>query len=203
MHGKHKPSFILASASPRRRELLAAAGYEFTVIPPDVDESKFSPDGIEPCEFVKILALAKANNVARNYPDKIVVGADTIVDYSGKIIGKPANAEDAKQIVKKLFSKSHKVLTGLAFIRLRDNLELITCETTTVFPKKLTPAQITEHINSGVWKDKAGAYAIQENGDEFIERIDGSMTNVMGLPMETFAKLFAKIPKTSTTNSHE
>ncbi len=189
MQGKQKSPIILASASPRRRELLTAARYEFTVVKSSIDESDFSDEGIEPYKLAEQLALAKAKDVAPKYPDKIVIGADTIVDYAGRIVGKPEDGIEARQIIENLFSSPHKVITGLAIVRLNDSTELVAHDSTTVYPKQLTPEQISQHIESRLWKDKAGAYAIQENGDEFIERIDGSLTNVMGLPMELLENL--------------
>jgi septum formation protein len=187
-------SFILASASPRRKQLLAEAGYQFTVVRPDIDESAFPVEGIEACEYAERLALAKAKNVAEKYPDSLVIGADTVVDFQGQIIGKPIDAKDAEHITKKLFSGPHKVITGIAIVRLRDGIELSESDTTTVYPRRLTFEQIAEHIESESWQDKAGAYAIKENGDEFVERIEGSLTNVMGLPMELLQRLLTGIP---------
>jgi septum formation protein len=193
MPEKHLASVILASASPRRRQLLAEAGYKFTVVPPDIDESAFLADGIKACEYARRLALAKARSVGRERPDRLVIGADTVVDFEGRIIGKPADAEEARQITEKLFSTPHKVITGLAIVRFCDDTELLESNSTTVYPKKITAEQIAEHIKSGSWRDKAGAYAIKEIGDEFIERIEGSLTNVMGLPMELLKSLLAKL----------
>jgi len=187
-------SFILASVSPRRKQLLAEAGYKFTVVRPDIDESSFPVEGIEACEYAERLALAKAKNVAEKYPDSLVIGADTVVDFEGQIIGKPIDAKEAEQITKKLFSKPHKVITGIAIVRLSDGIELSESDATTVYPKRLTSEQIAEHIENESWRDKAGAYAIKENGDEFVERIEGSLTNVMGLPMELLQRLLTRIP---------
>ncbi len=186
-------SFILASASPRRKQLLTEAGYTFTVVKPDIDESAFPVIGIEACKYAERLALAKAKKITEKHPDCLVIAADTIVDFEGEIIGKPADQTQAEQITKKLFSRPHKVITGIAIVRLRDGIELNQSDTTTVYPKKLTTEQIAEHIKSGSWRDKAGAYAIQENGDELIERIEGSLTNVMGLPMELLERLLKRL----------
>ena len=182
-------SIILASASPRRKQLLTEAGYEFTVVRPDVDESAFPTDRISVCEYAKRLALAKAMSVAPKYPDHLVIGADTVVDFQGQIIGKAADAKEAQQITAKLFSTPHKVITGIAIVRLSDTTELLASDTTTVYPRKMTAEQIAEHVAGGSWKDKAGAYAIQETGDKFVEKIEGSLTNVMGLPMELLQSL--------------
>jgi len=186
-------SVILASASPRRKQLLAEAGYKFTVVPPDIDESAFSAKGLKACEYAEQLALAKATNIAKKHPDCLIIGADTVADFKGQIIGKPADAEDAKQTTKKLFSGPHRVITAVAIVRLSKGIELSESETTTVYPKKLTAEQIREHIKSKSWQGKAGAYAIKEEGDEFIEKIDGSLTNVMGLPMELLEQLLKRV----------
>jgi len=190
---------ILASVSPRRKQLLAQAGYEFTVVAPDIDESAFPAtarsavtsvfEHTGACECAKRLALAKAREVASRFPDSLVIGADTVVDFQGETVGKAADAKEAERITRKLFSAPHKVITGVAIVRIADGIEIVESESTTVYPKKLTDEQVAEHIKSGSWRDKAGAYAIKENGDEFVERIEGSLTNVMGLPMELLERM--------------
>jgi len=185
--------FILASASPRRRQLLAEAGYEFAVFLPEIDESAFLAENVSAREYVERLALAKAKNVAARFPECLVIGADTVVDFDGEIIGKPSDAKEAEQITRKLFSKPHKVITAVAVVRESDGTELVESDSTTVYPKKMSDEQIAEHIKSKSWQDKAGAYAIQEDGDEFVERIEGSLTNVMGLPMELLGRMLGRI----------
>jgi septum formation protein len=200
----NKSSFILASASPRRKQLLTDAGYKFTVVVSQIDESVFPTENIAPVEYAKQLALAKANDVADNHPDSIVIGADTVVDFEGQIIGKPRDVRHAEEITRMLFSKPHKVITGLALIcksgtgfqpvKTRPghnrNIEIVEAETTIVYPRKLTDAQITGHIKSGIWQNKAGAYAIREKDDPFVDHIEGSMTNVMGMPMELLERIY-------------
>jgi septum formation protein len=193
MSDHHLLSIILASASPRRKELLTQAGYQFEVAPPDVDESSFEAGDVGADEYAERLALAKARSVARRFADRVVIGADTVVDFGGEIIGKAADAKQAGQITRKLFSAPHKVITGLAIVRLSDATQLVASDTTTVYPKRMTTKQIAEHISSGTWRDKAGAYAIQETGDQFVERIEGSLTNVMGLPMELLERMLARV----------
>jgi septum formation protein len=193
MPAKDTAPLILASASPRRRQLMSEAGYEFSVVPPNIDESAFKTNDVEPVEYAKRLALAKAKSVAQEHPHSIVIGADTIVDFQGRIIGKAVNAKEAGQITKELFSASHKVITGVAIVRLSNGTELVRSDSTTVYPRKMTAEQIAEHIKSGSWRDKAGAYAIKETGDEFVEKIEGSLTNVMGLPMELLGSLLAQL----------
>ena len=158
-------TIVLASASSRRRQLMSDAGYEFMVVPPEVDESAFETNNADPIEYAKLLALAKAKRVAQKYPDSFVIGADTIVDFQGRIIGKAADAEEAEQITRKLFSEPHKVITGVAILRLSDDTELVRSNSTTVYPRKMTAKQIANHVKGGSWRDKAGAYAIQETGE--------------------------------------
>lgn len=186
-------SFILASASPRRKQLLAEAGYEFTVVRPEIDESALQGESAHKC--AERLALAKAKNVAERFPDSLVIGADTVVDFQGEVVGKAADEKEAEVIIRKLFSSPHKVITAVAAVRAVDGTEIVESESTTVYPKPLTDKQIREHIESGSWRDKAGAYAIKEGGDAFIERIDGSLTNVMGLPMELVVKMFKRVSR--------
>ncbi|MBN1360765.1 MAG: septum formation protein Maf [Sedimentisphaerales bacterium] len=183
------PQFILASASPRRRDLLTRAGYVFEVVIADVDESAFSEEDYSASRLAEVLALAKARSVAARYPDRLVLGADTVVDSQGEIIGKPADAADAERITRKLFGSPHRVITGVAFVRMRDGLEIVRSDVTTVFPRPLTEQQIAQHIAGGGWQGKAGAYGIQDTGDAFVDRLDGSLTNVMGLPMELLQRL--------------
>lgn len=184
---------ILASASPRRRDLLIQAGYAFDVVLSNVDEEAFSADGHSPAQYAQVLALAKARSVAPRYPDRIVLGADTIVHCEGEIIGKPVDEADAERITRKLFSRPHEVITGLALLRLADGVEVVRSDVTTVYPRRLSEEQIAGHIAGRTWEGKAGAYGIQETGDEFVERIDGSFTNVMGLPMELLEQVLADI----------
>ena len=185
--------FILASASPRRKQLLTDAGYKFKIVVSDIDESSFENENLSPAEFTKLLAVEKAKAVAKNYPETLTVGADTIVELNGKIYGKPVDAAHAERIVTDLFNSPHKVITALALIRIADKTEVVAIDTTIVYPKKMTKVQIAEHIKTATWQDKAGAYAIQETGDKFVEKIEGSLTNVMGMPMELFARLFRQL----------
>ena len=124
----NKSSFILASASPRRKQLLTDAGYKFTVVVSQIDESVFPTENITSVEYAKQLAFAKANDVAQNHPDSIVIGADTVVDFEGQIIGKPRDAKHAEEITRMLFSRPHKVITGIAIICKARNLKIVEAE---------------------------------------------------------------------------
>lgn len=183
---------ILASTSPRRRQLLTEAGYTFRVVPPKLDESTFARTAETTRGYAEELALAKARSVAADYPNALVIGADTLCDLDGEVIGKAADARDAERITRSLFSKPHRVITGLALLRQSNGIEIVRSDVTTVYPRKLTESQIAEHVAAGAWKGKAGAYAIQEVGDAFVERIEGSFTNVMGMPMELLQQLLDK-----------
>ncbi len=186
-------SFVLASKSPRRIQLLRDAGYEFDILPSGVDESVFDTVDPVPAAYAETLALAKAEDIAQHHPNRLVLGADTIIDYDGQIIGKARDEAHAECIVRKLFSNPHCVITGMALIWMDRNIRIITHELTRVIPHAMSPAQIEAHLKSGSWQGKAGAYAIQENGDEFIERLEGSLTNVIGLPMERLKDLLQEI----------
>jgi len=183
---------ILASASPRRKTLLEQAGYKFDVITPNLDEEAHLSDSITPQEYTKLLAREKALAAARLRPDAIVIGSDTIVYAQGQIIGKAVDHAHAREIIELLFSKPHDVITGLAVIKMDESIEIIESATTKVYPRIMSHEQIEQHIRSGNWEGKAGAYGIQETGDEFVERIEGSYTNVMGFPMELVEQLLAK-----------
>jgi len=185
--------FILASASPRRKELLMKAGYNFDIVVSDIDESKIPCAGLTSIEYTYKLAMAKAQNVAEKFPYKLVVGSDTVADFNGEIIGKAESAKHAEEITRKLFSQPHKIITAIAMIKENAGLQTVEYDITTVYPIRMTDEEIAEHIASGTWEDKAGAYAIQEGGDKFIEKIDGSLTNVMGFSMELFEKMLNSI----------
>jgi len=187
---------ILASASPRRRQLLAGLGLEFEVVPSSIHENSFPAGGFTPADYAKKLALLKADDVAEKYPANLVIGADTLVDFDGRIIGKPSDEKEAEKITRLLFSKPHKVITALALVKTKLGLRIVEADTTVVYPKKLSDAQIAEHISSRRWQGKAGAYAIRQN-DEFIDHIVGSFTNVMGLPTELLQNLLKKIAEAS------
>jgi len=186
-------SFVLASKSPRRIQLLQQAGFDFDVCPSGIDESTFDKHAGSPAKYAETLAQAKAEDIAAKQPDQLVLGADTIIDYDGQIIGKPQDEAHAECIVKKLFSKPHRVITGMALIWKARRIAIVIHESTRVIPRVMSQAQIQAHLQSNTWQGKAGAYAIQENGDEFIERLEGSLTNVIGLPMERLTDLLKEI----------
>jgi septum formation protein len=175
------PQLILASQSPRRRYLLEQAGLTFAVIPGSFDED--SVQLANPADYVKTLAEAKADAVAQRYPDSWVIGADTIVTIDKAILGKPGDPREARQMLKRLSGQSHFVYTGYAI--LCKNKRTGTCDAikTDVQFKDLTDDEIDWYIQTGEPFDKAGAYAIQGMGTFLVRRINGSYTNVVGLPV--------------------
>lgn len=184
---------ILASSSPRRKELLEKAGYRFEVDSPSIDESTIvMGKGVLPEHYVESLAYFKARAVAeRHEPSAVILGADTDVFCDGKPVGKPHSEDDARRILREVSSKEHTVITAVAIIDKASYLRLIGHDKSYVRMRPLTDEQIEEYIRSGNWKGKAGAYAIQEGADRFVERLEGSFTNVVGLPMELVEKMLA------------
>lgn len=184
-----KTTLILASASPRRHELLTAAGIPHTVLTADVDESL--PHGISPHEAVKTLSLRKARAVLPLAPKgAIVLAADTVVALGGEILGKPKDKEDARRMLTALSGREHHVFTG---ITLTDGEKSLTAhERTTVRMRKLTPAEIDAYIATGEPMDKAGAYGIQARASLFVTGIEGDYANVVGLPVRLVGDLLSQ-----------
>jgi septum formation protein len=177
---------VLGSGSPRRRELLARAGVAFEVLAADIDES--TRDGEEPAAFALRLAREKARAVATRVgatPRRVVLGADTIVVIDGDVLGKPVDPEDAVRLLGRLVGREHRVYTAVAVLA-SDRLEqAATCVVASrVAMRAAGEAEIRRYVATGEPLDKAGAYAAQGEGRRFIERIEGSETNVIGLPIE-------------------
>lgn len=183
-------ALVLASASPRRQSLLAEAGYRFEVVPADVDESL--PAGLTPADAAVAIALRKAEAVARLRPGEVVLGADTIVVAPGpKILGKPADEADARKMLRELSGSTHVVITGVGIIDAGSGRRVSLAVATTVVFGRMTDAEIDAYVASGEALGKAGAYAIQETGDRFVKAVDGSFTNIVGLPMEAVSEMLA------------
>lgn len=179
---------ILASGSPRRRELMDREGFEFTVITSKAEEN-YDPS-LPPQEIAQSLAKLKAQAVASALPaqdleDSIVIGADTIVALDGVIYGKPADASDACRMLRELSGKTHQVITGVCIICNKDAQAF--AQSTNVNFKELSDSEIQEYVASGEPLDKAGAYGIQGLGGKLVDSIDGDFDNVVGLPIKTLA----------------
>ena len=170
---------ILASASPRRRELLARFGVPFEIDPADGPE--IPPAGADAAHTVTALSAAKAARTALRHPDGLVIGADTVVELDGAILGKPRDEDDAFRMLQALSGHEHRVYTGVTLIR--GAARLSETEMTRVFFRKMTDAEIRAYIATGEPMDKAGAYGYQGVAGLFVERIDGDYFNVVGLPL--------------------
>lgn len=176
---------ILASASPRRAEILRDAGFAFEVKPAHVDETRFPRESAS--DYVSRLASAKARLVAQSLAGKkekaFVIGADTVVVAGRRIIGKPAHAEDARRILRVLSGKTHEVLTGVSVVSVPSGKEVRHVETTRVQFQHISSNDIRDYLATREPFDKAGAYGIQGIGGRFVPRIEGCYFNVMGLPL--------------------
>jgi septum formation protein len=176
------PPLILASASPRRAELLRLLKLDFRVIPSDATE--VLDEQLSPFEVCQLNARRKARTVAKKNPDSLVLGADTLVFLDGEIMGKPASRADAERMLTRLQGRTHQVVTGISLIHLRAHRERIFAVSTDVMFHPLDAVQIRDYLARVNPLDKAGAYAIQEHGDLVVSEISGSYSNVVGLPVE-------------------
>jgi len=176
------PPIILASASPRRQELLRQMGLRFDVVPshaPEVHEAQLTAR-----EVSQLNAYRKAREIAKLNPDALVLGADTLVYLGTELFGKPANIEEALAMLEKLQGHTHEVVTAICLLHLREHRQKVFAESTAVTFHRLTPNQIMTYFKKVNPMDKAGAYAIQQEGYLIVEKIDGSYSNVVGLPIE-------------------
>jgi septum formation protein len=176
------PPLILASGSPRRAELLRQLGVEFTVVPSDAPE--VHDDHLTAREISQLNAYRKARVIAKRFPDALVLGADTLVYLDTTLLGKPANLEDAYRMLSQLSGRTHEVVTALCLLHLRTHRQKLFFESTAVTFRALNAVNIRRYLAKVNPLDKAGAYAIQDEGDLIVERISGSYTNVVGLPVE-------------------
>jgi septum formation protein len=186
-------SLILASASPRRREILQSVGLKFKIVPAHVNENYLN--GESPRQHVKRLSGDKAIVIARKYPEAWVLGADTIVVIDGLILGKPENKAQAKKMLRKLSGREHKVFTGFTIAHVAAEIYQIKVVQSAVRFKTISPTEMEWYVACDEPYDKAGGYAVQGKGAYFIQSIRGSYTNVIGLPLcevlEEFNKLQA------------
>jgi septum formation protein len=185
-----QPRLILASASPRRRQLLEQAGYEFVVQPADIDEEDHPAD-LSPGDLAQWLAVAKARVLAERFPRDVVLAADTVVAHETQLLGKPTDAEHARWMLQTLSGTTHHVFTGVALICRERGLERQTRAASAVHMRPLTEVEIEQYVASNDWMGKAGGYGIQD-ADPFVTRISGDLTNIVGLPMEVTTALLAE-----------
>ena len=192
---RHFPKLILASQSPRRRELLAAAGYEFEVCPPSDAAECGASMGETPQQLVVRLARQKAADVARRVGEGLVIGCDTVVECNGQILGKPSDEEHARAMLKALGGQKHRVLSGLCLMRVsgqQNSGEIreaaVRVAVTTLRMDNLTSQHLEQYLAGGKWKGKAGAFGYQD-GLDWVHVVEGSESNVVGLPMELLAEM--------------
>ncbi len=190
MSGEPAPRIVLASGSPRRRELLAALGVTYEVDPADVDETTDEPD---PVRVAEDLALLKARTVSTRHPDAVVIGSDTVVALDGALLGKPANADEARAMLRSLRGRAHEVVTGVAVITGGDaaRTEHVTHSSTAVTMREYTDEEVEAFIATGSPFDKAGGYASQDPVFAPTARIEGCPCGVVGLPLWALGALLA------------
>lgn len=175
---------ILASQSPRRAELLRAAGIAFEAVAPKYDEPGPEEWAGCPADLAESLSFYKAASLASDYRDRFILGADTVVALNGRIYGKPRDADDARRILSDLMGTTQEVITGVTLYHPAAGRRVIRHDVTKVTMRVMTPAELDAYIAGGDWEGKAGAYGIQSEGDRFITRTEGSFSNVVGLPVE-------------------
>ncbi|WP_297567223.1 nucleoside triphosphate pyrophosphatase [uncultured Faecalibaculum sp.] len=186
---------ILASQSPRRRQLLEEQGYKTDVHPAQISESISAALPLD--EALERLALDKARAVRPGFPDRTIIAADTVVVYDGEILGKPADDREACDFLMRLSGETHQVKTGVCI--LTPGMEITFTDTTDVRFRVLEDQEILAYTRSGKSADKAGAYGIQDSG--FVESIHGSWSNVVGLPMEKVNEILHSLPKKGCTTT--
>ena len=184
------PRLVLASGSPRRRELLTKLGFEFVIHSSDVDETV---EGL-PQDMVRTLALRKANATANLETDGWIIAADTLVALDDRALGKPENAEDAKKMLRSLSGRSHDVFTGVCLMDAKTRKYDLRVVGSKVYFRVVTDDEIDEYIATGEPMDKAGAYAIQGIASKFITGYDGSYENIVGFPTQVFMEMYENFP---------
>ena len=183
------PPVILASASPRRRELLKQLDIEFIVVPSDAPE--LHHEDLTVVEISQLNAYRKARQVSKHHPDSLVIGADTLVCLGTRLYGKPSTREEAADMLGQLSGHTHSVVTGVCLLHLRGHHQQVFAETSFVTFHALSEDRIAAYLDRVDPLDKAGGYAIQESGELIVENIIGSFTNVVGLPLARFREELA------------
>jgi len=183
-----KPPLILASSSPRRRQLLTEAGYDFTVLPPRDDAEDAAGQGEGALSLVRRLALQKARDVASRCDSGLILGCDTVAEIDGEILGKPADRSDARRMLAQLRGREHRVFSGLCLWRRPDDQHRVEIDATRLIMDEISDADLDQYLDSGQWEGKAGAFGYRD-GIDWVHILEGSESNVVGLPMELLARL--------------
>jgi septum formation protein len=195
-NSQHEIPLILASSSPRRGALLRQAGIAFGVVSPPFCEPAGLLANLMPAQQAEALAYFKARSVQRDHRDAFLLGADTLASIEGRALGKPADAAEARSMLESLSGTRHEVTTGVALLGPAGE-RLIASETTRVTMRRMTGSEIDGYVNSGEWRGKAGGYSLQETTDRFIRDINGSFSNVVGLPIELVTRMIDELRQRS------
>ena len=190
-HGGRVP-LILASVSPRRQTLMREYGYEVQVIAPPFEEPDHLGGQLPPEQLAEALSYYKAAGVAGLIEFGVVLSGDTIVSLDGCVFGKPVDRDDARTILQNLSGTTHRVITGVSLVDAKTHHRLIEYDSTAVSMRALTQEELEHYLDTGSWRGKAGAYGIQDRSDPFVQRIEGSFTNVVGLPMGLVGRMLAR-----------
>ena len=192
--GNSHPKLILASRSPRRRGLLAEAGYRFEVRPPRPRAESGLLSGESPADLVARLAYQKAADVAGEVDEGLVLGCDTVAECDGRILGKPADEDHARRMLQTLSGRRHRVFTGLCLWEVPRGRPVVRVAVTTLRMDRLTQSQLDDYLHSGQWDGKAGAFGYQDRLG-WVHVVEGSESNVVGLPMELLAEMLDEIAR--------
>lgn len=182
---------ILASGSPRRKEILEKLGVEFEIVESGYDESRIVTD--DPVELVEELALQKALSVANQFDDALIVGGDTVVYVAGEVLGKPKNKKDAAVMLRKLFGTTHMVVTGVAVVNSLTGDQVVGHEEGWVRFRELSDAEFDKYLDSGIWEGFAGGYAIQGDAAPYVTEQTGSLSAIIGFPITLLADLLEQM----------
>lgn len=184
---------ILASQSPRRSDLLAEAGIPFEAVSPRFDEPAVSGHHPDPAVLAESYSYHKAASLADAYPDRIILGADTVVALGSEIFGKPEDVHDARRILSRLLGTTQEVITGVTLLHPAGGRQITRHDVTRVTMRPMTAAELEAYLAGGDWEGKAGAYGIQGQADRFIESCQGSYSNVVGLPVELVRNMLLEL----------
>jgi len=184
------PSLILASSSPRRRELMVEAGYEFTIVAPGSEAECGVCSGESPPEFVARIAYQKAADVSTRVGPALLIACDTIAECAGQILGKPQDERHAREMLELLSGREHRVYSGLCLWRVPEGEPRVEVDRTTLRMDRLAKTQIDDYLASGLWEGKAGAFGYQDRLG-WVHVVEGSESNVVGLPLERLQRMLA------------
>jgi len=187
-----RPHLVLASASPRRADLLRDHGFKTRIVKPPREEPDLAEGNLSPPEMAKALSYFKARAVAELVDTGLIVAGDTIVALGGKCFGKPTDRRHAREILLALSGTTQQVITGVTLLDAASRRRLIRHDVTDVTMRKMLGDEMEAYLDSGDWAGKAGAYGIQDSGDAFVTRVRGSFTNVVGMPMELLERMLGE-----------